>query len=219
MARVAASGRVASTRTPGILYNGGFEIAPAFTAGTNTATRWIDGTAAGSTGKLGYGWAIPNGAITSTVESYFDTSRKRSGTYSLKLSNLTTGSSISVANFRNTPAASTLYELLRLQPNTSYTLTGYISTNNVAASGAYIDFRQYNAAGTALATTSTTKLSGTDATFREVTVTVTTNASAVFGGLLLRLNVTGNISDAWFDDITLTPATNGRVAASGRIAP
>lgn len=219
MARVAATGRVASTRTNSILYNGGFEIAPAFTAETGTATRWIDGTAAGSTAKLGYGWGIPNGAISSTVGASFDTSQFRSGTYSMKLSNLTTASSISVGTYRNTPVASTLFELFLLQPNTSYTLTGYIRTNNVATNGAYIDLRQYTAAGTAVLTSATNKLSGTDSTWREVTLTLTTGATTVFGSLLLRLNVTGNVSDAWFDDITLIPASTGRVAASGRVAP
>jgi hypothetical protein len=63
-----------------------------------------------------------------------------------------------------------------------------------------------------LATTSTNKLSGTDSSFREVTLSFTSNASAVFGCLFLRNNVAGNTCDAWFDDITLVPASLGRVA-------
>src|SRR5882757_7472065 len=101
MARITASGRVASTRTGSILYNAGFEIAPSFTATTNTALRWIDGTAGGSQASRAYGWAIPSGGITASASTQFDTSFSRSGTVSMKLSTLNASGAISVSSFRN----------------------------------------------------------------------------------------------------------------------
>lgn len=211
--RLAISDRVASTRKNNLLYNGDFEVKPSFVAATNTALRWIDGTAAGSQARRGYGWGIPSAAVTN-AEAAFDTAVKNSGTASMRLSILATNGVISVTNYRNAPAAgSPLSETFILSPNTQYTVTGYISTNNVITNGAWIDFREYNAAATALITNSTTKFSGT-AGFQKVTLTVTTQATTVFGTFLLRLNAVGNvISDAWFDDITLVPTVIGRVAS------
>lgn len=212
MVRLAVSERVASTETNSILYNGGFEVKPTFVAATNTALRWIDGTAAGATGRRGYGWGIPASAVT-TAEAAFDTSIKNSGTASMRLSITTANGLISVSNYRNAPAAgSPLGETFLMSPNTEYTLTGYIRVNNVVTNGAFIDLRQYNAAATALLTSNTTKISGT-ADFQKLSITITTQATTAFGTILLRLNAAGNnISDAWFDDITLVPTLTGRVA-------
>lgn len=181
-----------------LIYNGDFEIAPPFTAATATATTWIDGTSAGSTAITAYGWAIPSGAVSNTANVQFDTSVAHSGTTSLKLSTVDATGAITVASCR-TVAANLLFYL---DPATSYTLTAWIKTNNVATNGAFIDFRQYSSALATLVTTSSTKLSGTN-DWTKVTITVTTNASAAFGSLFLRNNVTGNVSQAWFDDIIL----------------
>lgn len=223
MARVAASGRVASTRTNSILYNGNFEQRPSvITAATTTANRWIDGTSGGSSAISGYGWGTPNAGsgVGANGEIGFDATIFRSGTASMRLSNLTVSGAVTATSSRTaTPSAANLYQIFRLLPNTSYTLTGYIRTNNVPNNGAFIDLRQFDATGSTLATTSSNKLAGTDTSWRTATLTVTTNASAAFGIVLLRNTVSGNICDAWFDDITLVPATIGRVSASGRVTP
>lgn len=223
MARTAVANRIAHTRTGNILYNGGFEVKPAYTADTNTAGRWIDGTASGSNAQFGFGWAAPvtGSGLGANAAAAFDTSQSRSGTASMRLSTLNASGAVTIGIYKTdiTSTSSTKRPLILLSPNTSYTLTGYIRTNNVATSGAFIDLRQYNAAGTTITTTSTNKLSGTDSTWRQVTLAVTTDATAVFGNVFLRNNVTGNTSDAWFDDITLiSNAGTGRSAASGRVA-
>jgi trimeric autotransporter adhesin len=190
-------------------WNLGFENVPSpNTAPTSTANRWIDGTAAGSTATMPpFGWAIPGSGLGGTgANAQFDTSIFRTGGASMRLSNPNVGSGISVATFRtNPPTATTVpLEAFPILPSTQYIITGYIRTNNVPSNGAYIDFRQFGeAGGAALATTSTNKLSGTDTSWRQVTITVTTNASARFGSIMLRNFVTGNICDAWFDDITV----------------
>lgn len=218
MPRTAVSGRIASTRTNSILYNGSFEVVPTVnTNATNVSARWIDGTAAGSSAKLAYGWGIVS--ITAGAEANFDTNVPRSGTHCMRLdiSNIT--STVTVSSYRvNAPVASSLFELFTLLPNTSYTLNGYIRTANVPALGAFIELREFNATGGTVVTTTSNKLSGTDATWRNVTLTVTTGATTRFGGIFLRNNVAGNVCTAWFDDITLIPSSLGRVQATGRVA-
>jgi hypothetical protein len=88
----------------------------------------------------------------------------------------------------------------------------------VVTNGAFIDVREYGSTFTLLATNTTNKLGGTDTSWRTLTITFTTNASTVFGAILLRNNIAGNTSDMWVDDITLIPATTGRIATSGRVA-
>lgn len=215
MARIATADRVANTRLNSVIYNGGFELKPTYVADTNTANRWIDGAAAGSAARLGYGWAAPSAGsgVGANGSIAFDTSQFRSGAASIRLSNLNASGAVTAATIKAaTPVTSSSYELFRLLPAISYTLTGYIRTNNVATNAAFIDIRQYGSDFTALATTSTNKLSGTDTSWRQVTLTFTSNASAAFGSLFLRNNVAGNTSDAWFDDISLVPATIGRVS-------
>lgn len=210
--------RLTTTRLNSILYNGNFEIAPSvLTAQTNTAGRWIDGTAAGSVAKLGLGWAAATSGVTASAAAGFDNTVSHSGTYSMKLSTLNASGAITVSNLAGSIGVGTLYQIFMLPPNISVTLSCYIKTNNVASNSAFIDLRQYNTAATALATTPTTKVSGT-ADWTVCTVTVTTNASCVFGALFLRNNVAGNVGDAWFDDITLVSNSLGRIAASGRSA-
>lgn len=216
MARIATANRAASTRLNSILYNGDFEVKPSsITAQTSTANRWIDGTSGGSAAKLGFGWAAPSSGSGAGANGAmgFDTTIFRSGTASLKLSNLNASGATTVASCRTiAPTAASAFELFLLKPNTSYTLTGYIRTNNVPTNGAFIDVREFSSAFATLVTNSTNKLSGTDTSWRTVTTTFTTNASTVFGCIFLRNNVAGNTCDAWFDDITLTSSTLGRVA-------
>lgn len=209
--------RTAAVHTNNIVPNPSFESAPSvLTAPTGGATgRWIDGTASGSTVKAAYGWAIV--AISGAATAGFDNTVANSGTYSMKLSTVDITSSITAGSYRtNAPTAASLFELFPLAASTSYTLTAYIKTNNAATNSAFVDAREFSAAGAAGATSSSNKLSGTQA-FTKVTKVFTTASTAVFGGIFLRNNVTGNISDAWFDDISLVP-TNGltRPAASGR---
>ena len=216
MVRTAVANRVAQTRTGNILYNGGFEVKPSvITAATNTLNRWIDGTAAGSNAKLGYGWGVVSKA--GTAEAGFDISVMRSGLASLKLSALDTAGTIVVASYKTNPGASSAFELFRLEPSTTYTLVAYMKTTNVVTDSAFIDLRQYRANITATTTTSTNKLSGTNG-FTLVTLTITTNSDTVFGSILIRNNIAGNISNVWVDDMTLIPSTIGRIAASGRVA-
>lgn len=198
------------TLNKNLIYNGDFEIAPPFTAATSTANAWIDGTAAGSTALKAYGWAIPSGGVSSSANVQFDTSVSHSGSNSLKLSTADATGAMTVSSYKTADIRS----LFLVDPNTSYTLTFWVKTNNVATNGAFIDFRTYTSAVATVTTTSSTKLSGTN-DWTKVTLTVTTGATAYFGSIFLRNNVTGNISSVWFDDIVLakTAAATRTVAS------
>jgi hypothetical protein len=88
-------------------------------------------------------------------------------------------------------------------PNTTYTLTGWIKTNNAASNAVYFDIVELNNAAAGQATNSTSKLSGTN-DWTQLTKTFTTTSATRYLLVICRNNVAGNISDAWFDDITLT---------------
>lgn len=187
-----------------LLTNGDFEYAPPFTAATNTAGNWIDGTAAGSSTNSIYKWSIPAAGLAGGGNISFDSTVSKSGTYSLKVSTGTVAGT-AVAS-RTLSSVITKVEadttLMPALPNTSYTLTAFVKTNNAATNAVYADIRQYDGTLAASTTTPTNKLSGTN-DWTPITVTITTGSSTRYLGVLLRNAVTGNVSDAWFDDITL----------------
>src|SRR5206468_1525015 len=114
----------------------------------------------GSTAKSGLGWGTTS--IGSSAAAGWDNTVSHGGTYSMKLSTLNATGTIVVGNLKDSAAASTLYQCFPIKPSTSYTLTAWIKTNNVATNAAFIDFRQLSAAAATLVTTSSTKLSGTN---------------------------------------------------------
>lgn len=199
MARVLAGTRTAATRTNNILYNSDFEVRPnVITAATNTSGVWINGAAVGSSATDALGWGTVS--LGASAEAGFDTTTFHSGTSSMRLSTLNTAGTVIIATYKSSVLGR---YLLPIAAATSYTLTGWIKTTNAVSNGVFIDFRQYSVALATLVTTSSTKFTGTN-DWTKVTLTVTTNASTVWGTLVLRNGTAGNVSDAWFDDLTLT---------------
>jgi hypothetical protein len=92
--------------------------------------------------------------------------------------------------------------MIPVLPNTSYTVTGWAKTNNVNTNSVYIDALEYYGNLGVNATNSTNKLSGTQ-DWTQLTKTFTTGSVTRFILIVLRNNVAGNVSDAWYDDITL----------------
>lgn len=199
--------------------NGNFEYAPPFTAATTTANRYIDGTSGGSATNILFGWKHNSGAGPYSVR--FDPTVSHSGGTSLLISATDVLTSTYVDIGPGIAASKTLLELetaIRITPSTSYLLTGYIKTTNVPTNGAFLQFTSYDGAGTRVDNTaSTTKLSGT-ADWTLISQVFTSGATARFATIGLMKNVAGNISDAWFDDISLTPVyPEGRVPANGNL--
>lgn len=191
--------------------NGDFEYAPPFVAATTAAAKYIDGTTSGpsvnlnETAKMFGGWALitTNGS----GSAQYDSTVSRSGTYSMKVSNTGTGGNSLVG--QGTPTSFPNFpndELIRVNPSTQYILTAWVKTFNVVTNSVYVDVREYSSIGNNAVTTSTNKLTGTN-DWTQVTATFTTAATSYYARLFLRNSVSGNISDAWFDDIVLKPTT------------
>jgi concanavalin A-like lectin/glucanase superfamily protein/carbohydrate binding protein with CBM4/9 domain len=186
-----------------LVYNGDFEYAPPFVAAGNTASKMIDGTAAGSTSNTLFGWGVPTAGAVSSSTWQFDGAEKYSGNYSMKLSALDVTGSVTVANYGTVPAVASL--AIPVQPNTSYTLTARVKTSSVPTNGAYIRLRLLDSAKSTTTTTLSNRLSGTN-DWTLCSIVLTTGASDKYALVMMNLDP-GAISSAWFDNISLTPTT------------
>jgi hypothetical protein len=202
--RIAVSGRVAPTRY--LIPNGDFESIPSFTAAT-TASNWIDGTAAGSASNGNYKWFLLRNVT--AVSAQFDTSNFHSGTASLKLSTTDTTGRLLVKLTQGTIYRNHLVPVL---PSTTYVISAWIKTNNAASgsvNGTWIRYAQdLSTIGSNFTLFGTNN--GTQTwTYQETSIT--TGATDKYMDLRLNNNTAGNISDAWFDEIHIRAANNGRV--------
>lgn len=186
-----------------LVTNGDFESVPTFVAAQTTAGAWIDGTAAG-TANQAYGWCVATAGLGGSASINYDSTVSHSGTTSLKLSALnTSGTAVAATNLSSSPTAvEANTTLIKVLPSTSYTLTVWAKTNNVGTGGVYADIRQFTGARASSTTTQTNALSGTN-DWTQLTLTLTTDSTTRYIGILLRNAQPGTINDAWFDDITL----------------
>jgi hypothetical protein len=198
-----------------LVLNGDFEYAPAFTAATTTAARFIDGTAGGSTTNASYGWAMGKSG---TVAAQFDTSVSHSGTTSMKLSTTATASYIECYNPNVANGISAYFgKVINIRPMTSYTYSFWMKTNLVsgtATNGAFATLVFSDASGASnggcTASISNTAVKTTQ-DWTRYTGTFTTTAVDAY--VQIDLKVYGHqgagtlIMDAWFDDVSLTLTT------------
>lgn len=185
----------------GGLNNGNFELAPTFVA-VQTATNFIDGTAAGSATVDQYGWYVYRTATAVSVR--FDPTVSHSGISSLKLSTTDATGSLYAYLGNVTPSVSSLYVYPLIKASTKYRISGWVKTNNVATDAVYIVAGQYDTSAVAGTAIYTSKLSGTnDWSFLSATFTSDADAGGSYIRIGLSNSVAGNISDAWFDDIKL----------------
>lgn len=202
--------------------NGDFEYAPPFTAAGTGAGRWIDGTSAGSTTNDLFGWSFLTETGTGSVQ--FDSSTKNSGSYSIKVSTLATGSLARVSNVLTTGGPDVVNRAIPVTPNTDYDLVYYLKTNYVSGDsndGAYILVSYADAAGAGISSVSSTKIK-TTTDWTRYSVRFTTPATCRF--IYPRPGVVGDtgtatlIMDSWFDDISILPVyPEGRVPANGNL--
>lgn len=192
-----------------LVKNAGFEYGPPFTAATTTANRWIDGTAAGSTTNDIFGW-FRTGA--GSCDAQFDTSTKKGGLASLRISTLGVGAQLVLQNHSNGVAAQVKYGAPVL-PSTTYKGTFFMKTNYVSGDsndGAYMNFAECDGGGNGIINNLSTKVK-TTTDWTSYSVTFTTNASTRY--IIIDASVQGAtgtgtlVMDAWFDDIVLKPTT------------
>lgn len=210
-AKIGASTVLASTAVKVGIHNGDFESAPPFTAATNGVSyQWIDGTAAGSATDSRWGWRIYRTAA--SFEAKFDSAVVHSGNYSMKLSCTdVTGRGTVFTSDSTVPN-----QLFTMKPSTAYKFSCWCKTNNVAANAVFVDVREYTATPVGTQTNTSTKFTGTNDWF-QITMYFTSAATTALFDIVLRNNVAGNISDAWFDDLKLEEVVS--ITNSGSAAP
>lgn len=191
-----------------LVKNGDFEYAPPFVA-AQTATNWMDGSAAGSASNKLFRWR--GNIVVASAEVKFDSEIKYSGNNSIKLS--TTNASGRVRFSQGVPVAgasalvSELDDLIKVKPNTEYKYSVMVKTSLVANNSVWIQADEYGGTGGArIAFNQSSKLSGTN-DWRLLSVTFTTNASTEYVNISGLIDVGGNGQSAWFDDIDLRPTT------------
>ena len=206
-----------------LIFNGDFEYAPPFVAATNTVSRWIDGTAAGSKDKNAYGWGTTG--CTGTVAAQYDNNIFHSGKNSLKLSTLATGSQVTVSTVASTSATGIRSQAILLKQGVSYTLSGWIKTkvnSGAATTGTRMMINLIKADGTFSASkfAATSITTTTDWTYYTVTFTPSGDQAWAYVVCDVRgQDGTGTlIMDAWFDDITFT-TTTPTVRKNSNLAP
>lgn len=189
-----------------LLKNGDFKYQPPFVAATTTSTRWVDGTAGGSTTNNSFGWWMWVIAGTGSAQFVPQSTTDRS---SIKLSTTDTLGRVQTrtAPSNTDPLASSATPfLIPIQPNTEYTFSGFIKTSNAATNSVYAYFRELNGVRAKIVDNASPKFSGTnDWTYFEQRFTTSSTARNAMISLLI--DVAGNVSDAWFADIKLIPTT------------
>jgi hypothetical protein len=188
------------------LSNAGFEHAPAFTAASNTAGKWINGTAGGSSTEIRNRWAII--AKTGTGTSQFDTAETHSGSYSMKLSTTATASSIRVSNTHTTTFSDFAVTGYPVTGNTQYAFSFWVKTtanSGSATTGAKVVIIERYSGGSPANYSSATV--NTTQGWTYYSIIFTTNTLTTY--LTPDLQVVGNdgtgtlLMDAWFDDLVL----------------
>jgi len=207
------SGAVWSSDTPSktrlninnnLVKNGSLDFIPVVNTGPTTSARWYDGSAAGSTTNDVFNWYVITGVGTTSYT--FDTStRSPLGSPSLKIDCDATGRGrFCTAPFETTTTAELVKQYgIKVEPNTTYTLTFYIKT--ISTINARIDVTPFNSLGLALTLSSSTSVVGTnDWTLQSLTFATTAATSYV---MLRPILVTaGNAQTVWFADIKILPA-------------
>jgi hypothetical protein len=166
----------------------------------DSATGDIARTTSGWIEDEKYGLTLAKTAGSASAE--FDSAVTRTGRLTAKLSTTDTSGTGYLYNGLGIGGTATLPNLLKygipIKASTAYKLTCHVKTDNVAASGAYIQFTSYDSAGTRKDNTASSKLSGTN-DWTKIELSITSNATAAFMTFGLFNSVAGNISDAWFD--------------------
>jgi len=197
-----------------LVFNSDFEYAPTFVGAANVVSRWIDGTAAGSSTNPDFGWYLSTSSGAPTAWSaQFDSAVSHSGSGSLKL-NITTVSvnqdiDLTSSNVVRGGTAVRGPRLIPVLPSTSYTFSYWlkytsISNNNAQGIRVRVQTQTGALANDSAALYSNGFLTGT-ADWTRFTGTFTTSANAKFAVIFMYLQ--GETGTAWIDDITFGPTT------------
>ncbi len=192
-----------------LVKNGDFSYVPRVNVATTTSLRWIDGTAGGSTTNDLFKWHYVNDAGTTSAQ--FDSTEKYSGGFSIKIDATdASGRGRVIYGSTNGTSASLSASMLKqyaipVKPNTSYTLSYWAKSLNLAGNGR-ISVHQHTGGGTRLGITQPAgNLTGTN-DWTLLSGQFTTQATAKY--LVFSCEIaTAGIQTLWFSDISLTETT------------
>lgn len=207
-----------------MLYNGNFEVAPLTNTFQTTSSKWLDGTAAGTstvstnpygTGLTGiFGWYcnyISNGC-------QFTTTNPHSGNYCMLLQ-ATSGTASGIEGINSASAffANQTNGGIPVSPNTSYTVTFWVNITSVSGSGMLgFQLALYQSNGNASAGSAFT-IGGTTATtsgWTQVTETVTTSSTCHYVAFVFKIDCSSGSGapamTVYIDDVSLVPATTAQ---------
>ena len=173
----------------------------------DSATGDIARTTSGAIEDVKYGWYLLN--VVSGASAEFDSAVTRTGRLTVKVSTTDASgrarASTSSSSGGTVPAIGEQKNLIPCKPSTSYKISVYAKTNNVATNSVYLYIKSIKADLSIAGTTdqSSNKISGTN-DWTLLTKTFTTASDIVWLRLELYNDVAGNISDAWFDVNSMT---------------
>jgi len=171
----------------------------------DSATGDIARTTSGWIEDEKYGLGLSSSA--SAVSAEFDTAVTITGLKTLKLSHTNTSGNALVATLGTSGASLSEATVKKygipIKPSTAYIFKCKVKTINAAADAVFLGLHQHNSTGTRLVASVSSKLTGDNDT-TELSVSITTNASAAYANLIFANSIAGNISDAWFDVNSMT---------------
>jgi hypothetical protein len=202
-----------------LVLNGNFETSPTFTA-AQTASNWVDGTAAGSATPNFYKWFVSKvNSPTGSVQ--FDSATKLTGKNSLKIAVTgVTGASDyfhigNCQNIANPVAADSKVYGFRVKPSTQYTVKVTFKTDSITTANSKgvrgeirrhkSDMSFYGSNNTNFMVTgfsNSTFVTGTN-DWTTVTQTFTTDANDYFW--IVSFYFQGETGTVWIDDINIAP--------------
>lgn len=193
--------------------NGGFEYAPPSGANvaTTSTTVFVDGTTGGSNTNKLFGMGVLQYAT--GASAMFDYTERKSGICSFKISTTSTvgrvGGIIGNVADDGLRLPSTFSNNPIIVNQGVHNLSLWVKTLNAAANSGIIVYHVYNQAGTRISANNvlTQTFSGTN-DWTYVQQNITFPANSYYCVISVRLNAAGNVSDLWFDDVTLTPTVN-----------
>lgn len=190
-----------------LLTNGDVESAPAFTAATTTADRFINGTAAGSTVDSSHIWYDRTGT---TSAMSFATDKPRSGTYSLKIAVTAAGTYVAGLARFNTGTGAIISNPELVIPVTAgktYTFRGY----GFFDAGTNVSLRMFSYTGSVAGWTfqsstftGNTKTVTTSGSWQQISSTFVAPASATGIVCFVQFVASASGQNAWFDDFSFS---------------
>lgn len=176
--------------------------------GSTSTTGWV--------GDEKYSWYATRVATTGSVN--FNATSTLNGTQSLDIIITDATGHFTITNVPATDIASLSKYAIPVSPNTAMNVYAWVKTSDAQGTGAYISTTQYDAAGAAGTTSTSSKLTGTNG-YTKLGYTVTTDADAAYMVVTLD-HAAGAAQVINFNGVTIeTAITDNYTGTGGQVKP